>query len=76
MKNVTVTLPEETARWIRVWAAEQGNSVSAALADLVKEKRQAGERRGRAVEEFRSVRPVALGPRGEGYPARETLHGR
>ncbi|MFW5777221.1 MAG: hypothetical protein ACOCZB_08050 [Spirochaetota bacterium] len=77
MKNVTVTLPEETARWVRVWAAEQGKSVSAALSDLVEEKRQAGERRSRAVEEFQSVRPVALGPRGEAIRlARRSMTGK
>ena len=29
MKNVTVTLPEETALWLRVRAAEQDRSVLA-----------------------------------------------
>lgn len=76
MKNVTVTLPEETARWVRVWAAEQGKSVSAALADLLEERRHDRERRERALEEFRSVPHVMLGPTGQGYPSRDSLHER
>ncbi len=76
MKNVTVTLPEDTARWVRVWAAEQGKSVSAALADLVEEKRHDREHRRRALDEFQSVRAVNLGPPGEAYASRESLHER
>ena len=62
MKNVTVALPEETARWVRVWAAEQGKSVSAALADLIAEQRHDREKRERALDQFRSVPQVMLGP--------------
>jgi len=76
MKNVTVTLPEDTARWVRVWAAEQGKSVSAALADLLEERRHDRERRERALEEFRSVPQVMLGPTGQGYASRDSLHER
>ena len=35
MKNVTVTLPEETALWLRVRAAEQDRSVSRWLAEMI-----------------------------------------
>jgi len=76
MRNVTVTLPEETARWVRVWAAEQGKSVSAALAELVEEKRRDREHRATALRDFRSVSPVDLGRPGERYPSRESLHER
>jgi len=76
MKNVTVTLPEETVRWVRVWAAEQGKSVSAALADLIDEQRHDRQRRERALDRFRSVPPLMLGPVGQGYPSRESVHER
>lgn len=76
VKNVTVTLPEETARWVRVWAAEQGKSVSAALADLIEAQRDNSSRRERALREFHSVPPVALAPAGQRYPSRESLHDR
>ena len=36
MKNVTITLEEEVARWVRVWAAEHDTSVSRCVGDLLK----------------------------------------
>ena len=39
MKNVTVTLPEDAAQWLRVGAAEANRSVSSWLADTVEEMR-------------------------------------
>lgn len=76
MKNVTVTLPEDTAQWVRVWAAEQGKSVSAALADLIDEQRHDRERREHALNQFQSVPPVVLGQLGQPYPSRDSLHER
>ena len=40
MKSVTVTLPEDTALWLRVRAAEANRSVSGWLADAVEEMRR------------------------------------
>lgn len=41
MKNVTITLPEDVARWARVWAAERESSLSKAIADLLSERMNA-----------------------------------
>ena len=41
MKNVTVTLREETARWVRARAAEQNRSVSSWLAEQIERLRRA-----------------------------------
>lgn len=35
MKNVTITLDEETAAWIRVHAAEQNKSVSRVVGEIL-----------------------------------------
>ncbi len=35
MKNVTITLPEDLARWVRVRAAENERSVSKWIAELL-----------------------------------------
>ena len=48
MKNVTVTLEEDVARWARVWAAKQDSSVSKILGETLKEKMQTERRYGRA----------------------------
>ena len=42
MKNVTIALPDDLARWLRVRAAEDDRSVSRWIADLL-----AGMRRGK-----------------------------
>ena len=35
MKNITITLPEDVARWLRIKAAENERSVSKWLAELL-----------------------------------------
>ncbi len=39
MKNVTVTLPEDTALWLRVRAARANRSVSSWLAEMIEAAR-------------------------------------
>ena len=38
MKNVTITLDEEVARWVRIRAAERGTSVSRLVGELLRER--------------------------------------
>jgi predicted HicB family RNase H-like nuclease len=38
MKNVTITLDEEVARWARIKAATQETSVSRLVGEILKEK--------------------------------------
>ena len=40
VKDVTITLPEAVARWLRVRAAEKSRSVSGWLADLLEQMRR------------------------------------
>jgi hypothetical protein len=75
MKNITVALPEQTARWVRVWAAEQNKSVSAALAELIEEKKREGSMRRRSLESFFGSGPANISG-GQPYPSRESLHER
>lgn len=74
MKNITIALRERTAAWVRVWAARQGKSVSAALAALLEEKRT--ERRGPPSDwaTFSGQGPTRLSS--SSYPGREELHER
>ncbi len=44
MKNVTIKLEDETAAWIRVHAASQGQSVSRIVAEMLAEKMRASDR--------------------------------
>jgi hypothetical protein len=38
LKNVTITLDEDVARWARIWAAERDTSVSRLVGELLREK--------------------------------------
>lgn len=75
MKNVTVSLPEETASWARVWAAKKGMSVSAALSELLDEKRKQDQTLTNAFDVFLSVPARDLNS-GNEYHARDELYER
>ena len=76
MKNVTITLPDDLARWLRVRAAEDDRSVSRWVADLL-----AGMRRGEDTYEAAMKQALAIEPWKMEWadgrrPAREELHDR
>ena len=64
MKNVTVTLKEDVARWARVKAAEQDKSPS-----------KLGGPAGRA-DRFMAGQPFAFREPGEKLPTRDEIHDR
>jgi hypothetical protein len=73
VKNVTVTLDEETARWARVEAARRDVSLSSLLRDLLREHMGGRESYSGAKDRYLSREPQKLGgPR----PSREELHDR
>ncbi len=76
MKNVTVSLPEEVARWSRVWAAEHNTSVSRMLGLFLKEKMDSEKQYFQAMNSFINKEPVMLKEKGESYSSRDSLHER
>lgn len=76
MKNVTITLKEEVARWARIKAAERNTSVSRLVGEMLQEMMQAEEGYGLAMEQYLSQDPHMLKPAGTSYPRREELHER
>jgi hypothetical protein len=38
MKNITITLDEKTAAWVRIYAAEQGKSVSRLVGEMLMQR--------------------------------------
>lgn len=44
MKNITITLPEDVARWLRVKAAEDQRSVSRWIGELLEQTRHEFDR--------------------------------
>ena len=75
MKNVTVTLPEDVAHWLRVRAAEDDCSVSRWLADLL-ERMRSQEDEYMAMERSLARKPRELRWIDRRKPTREELHDR
>jgi hypothetical protein len=73
VKNVTVTLDEETARWVRLEAARREESVSSLLRELLREHMGGRESYAGAMERYLSRAPRELGG---ARPSREELHDR
>jgi len=75
MKNMTIVLDEEAARWARVWAAEHDTSVSRMVGNLLRERMREEDDYGRAMKSYGSRSAAKLKDR-NGYPSREALHER
>ena len=76
MKNVTVTLPEDVALWLRVRAAENGRSVSKWLAELLEGMRRREDEYDLAMERLLARKPQKLGWIDGRRPTRDELHDR
>jgi hypothetical protein len=76
MKNVTITLDENVARWARIRAAELNTSVSRLVGEMLREKMLDDEKYEQAGREYLSQKPLKLRKSGAGYPRREDLYGR
>ena len=76
VKNVTITLDEQTAAWIRVYAARHNKSVSRLVGELLRERMRGGKEYERAMQRFLSKPPVAFKWKGGRRPTREELHDR
>ena len=76
MKNVTITLDEEVARWARIRAAELNTSVSRLLGEMLERLMLEEENYHATMKRYLSGRPQLLDKAGTGYPKREELHDR
>jgi predicted DNA-binding ribbon-helix-helix protein len=75
MKNVTITLDEETAHWARIEAAHRDMSVSRLIGELLHEHMRAQASYETAMRRYLTRAPTVLKDTG-GYPGREELHDR
>lgn len=74
MLRVTITLEEETERWLRIRAAEREISLSQLVGELLRELRISEQRANeKAEEQFFAIEPRPLGPPGARYPRRDEL---
>lgn len=76
MKNVTITLDPEVARWAKIHAARHDVSLSRMVARMLEREMVAESNYEAAMRHYLSQQPVRLKSGGERYPNREDLHGR
>jgi len=74
LRNVTVTLEEQVARWARIEAAKKETSVSRLLGTILKERMM--ERNAYHVAMRRALARKAFLKTDGRYPSREEAHGR
>jgi len=74
LKNVTVTMEENVARWARVRAAESEISLAQFLGGLLKERMHQEASYETAMMRYLSRAPRELRREGDSYPEREELH--
>jgi hypothetical protein len=74
LRNVTVTLEENVARWARMEAARQDTSVSRLLAGILKERMRENDSYEAAMRRALARKPF---PKTDGiYPTREEIYER
>jgi hypothetical protein len=76
MKNITITLDEQTAAWVRRQAARDGVSVSRLVGELLRNRNQELAAYEAAMRAYLARRPVVLRKGTGGYATREQLHDR
>ncbi len=76
MKNITITLDEETAAWARVHAAEHNMSLSRYVGELLRDRMRHSREYQEAMKRFLAQEPVRLKRAGERYLTRERAHDR
>jgi hypothetical protein len=76
MKNVTITLEEDVARWARIRAAELNTSVSRLVGEMLREQMREEDSYQAAMNHYLSQKPKVLRRPAEKYPSREELHDR
>jgi hypothetical protein len=76
MRNVTITLEEEVARWARIRAAEEDTSVSRLVGELLREKMLDESDYQMSMQNYLSQLPCVLKKECGRYPGRGELHER
>jgi len=76
VRNVTISLDDETARWARIEAARRDTSLSRFVGDLLREQMNEPEAYQRAQQSYLSRGPMTLRAPGQRYPTRDEVHQR
>jgi hypothetical protein len=75
MKNITITLDERTAAWVRIYAAQRGKSISRLLGEVLQERMREVRDYDHAKRRYLSKKPVKF-QWADGRPGRDELYDR
>lgn len=76
MKNITVSLDDRTAAWVRRFAASRETSVSKVVGEVLRERMRELDDYDTAMRRYLEKCPVNLKKKTARYPARDALHAR
>ncbi len=76
MKNVTITLDDEVAKWARMQAAALDTSVSRMLGEILKERMAREEKYLSAQRRFMGRRAIRMREKNRRLPNRDELYDR
>lgn len=76
MKNMTITLDDETAAWVRAQAAEQSKSISRFVGEHLQASMKDRREYQRAYRRWLARPSFNLTGKPEEYPSREEVHDR
>ena len=76
MKNITITLDEQTAAWARNHAAQRDMSLSRFIGELLEQTMRESRDYRRAMRSYLSRQPARLKKDGARYPRRDELYDR
>jgi hypothetical protein len=76
VKNVTITLSDDVAKWARVRAAEQDKSLSRFLSELLAAEMGRATTYEEAMRGYLSRKPYVMRKKGGKYPRRDELYDR
>jgi hypothetical protein len=76
VKNVTITLDEQTAAWVRVHAARLGMSVSRFVGEVLQDRMHEVRDYNEAMRSFLAQKPFRFGFTDGRRPTREELYDR
>lgn len=76
MRNVTITLDDETALWARMEAASRDTSVSRFVGQLLRQQMLDSAEYAKARRSYGRRPPIPLSAGDQPYPTRHELHAR
>ena len=76
MQNITITLDDDTAAWVRTQAAERNKSISRYVGEHFQEQMKDRREYQRAYRRWLAKPPFPLTGPPEKYPTREEIHDR